>query len=140
MSYPILQPAVVLVIWSLFMLVWALALRVPALGKAKISMNTAGGRGSDLDGVLADEIQWKAHNYNHLMEQPTLFYAVALMVAVVAPSDGLSVGLAWLYVLLRVAHSIYQSTVNIVAIRARIFVISSSVLALLALRAAWLVI
>lgn len=140
MTYPVLQPAVVLVVWSLLMLVWAIGLRVPALREAKIDVRTiVGGRGQDLDGVLPDPIQWKAHNYNHLMEQPTLFYAVALILAVVAPSDALGVGLAWAYVVLRIVHSVYHATVNVVAVRATLFAIMSFVLIAFALRAAVLV-
>ena len=74
MQAQILTPAAVLVIWSIVMLFWMAFTRLPALsklgglGKAKL-----GGRGQDLEGVLPDEINWKAHNYTHLMEQPTLF-------------------------------------------------------------------
>jgi hypothetical protein len=140
MTYPILQPAIVLVLWSLLMLCWAIGLRVPALRKANIDVRVVvGGRGQDLDGVLPDQIQWKAHNYNHLMEQPTLFYAVVLMLAVVAPSDALSVGLAWAYVGTRIVHSVYHATVNVVFVRATMFTVMSFLLIALALRAAVLV-
>jgi hypothetical protein len=122
------------------MLVWAIGLRVPALREAKIDVRTiVGGRGQDLDGVLPDPIQWKAHNYNHLMEQPTLFYAVVLIIAVVAPADALGVGLAWGYVVLRIVHSVYHATINVVAVRATLFAVMSFVLIALALRAAVLV-
>ena len=140
MAYPILQPAIVLVLWSLIMLCWAIGLRVPALREAKIDVRTiVGGRGQDLDGVLPDSIQWKAHNYNHLMEQPTLFYAVVLMIAIVAPSDALGVGLAWAYVATRIVHSVYHATVNVVMVRATMFSVMSFLLIALALRTAVLV-
>jgi hypothetical protein len=140
MLHPILRPAIVLVVWSLVMLLWLMATRLPALRAANIDPSKViGGRGTDLDGVLPDKTQWKAHNYNHLMEQPTLFYAITLMVAVVAPGDAVSYVLAWIYVLLRIAHSVWQATVNVVAVRAGIFTISSLVLMALALRAAMLI-
>jgi hypothetical protein len=140
MTYPILQPAIVLVLWTLIMLCWAIGLRVPALNKANIDMRTnVGGRGVDLDGVLPDSIMWKAHNLNNLMEQPTLFYAVALTLAIVAPADSQSVGLAWAYVVTRIVHSVYHSTVNVVLFRASMFTVGSLLLIALALRAAVLV-
>ncbi len=139
-SYPILRPAIVLVLWSLFMLLWLTAGRIPALRKANLDLRNVGGRGLDLDGVLPDRVQWKSHNYNHLMEQPTLFYAVVLALAVVEPADVWSVRLAWAYVALRVVHSLYQATTNVVLVRSTIFTGYTLVLIALALRAAWLVI
>jgi hypothetical protein len=139
MTYPVLQPAIVLVLWSLLVLLWMVVTRVPALGAANVDLNRAGGRGTDLDGILPERIQWTAHNYNHLMEQPTLFYAVCLIVAVVAPADRASFVLAWIYVALRIVHSFWQIRVNVVRIRAAIFGVSSTVLIIFALRAAMLV-
>jgi hypothetical protein len=140
MTYPILQPTIVLVLWTLFIMLWMVVTRVPALSVAKVDLYAAGGKGTDLDGILPPSTQWKAHNYNHLMEQPTLFYAVALMIAVVAPADRVSFLLAWAYVLLRIVHSIWQVTVNVVRIRAAIFAVSSLVLIALSVRAAMLIV
>jgi hypothetical protein len=139
MTYPVLQPAIVLILWSLVVLLWMVISRVPALGVAKVDLNAAGGRGADLDGILPAQTQWKAHNYNHLMEQPTLFYAVCLIVAVVAPADRVSFVLAWIYVALRIVHSLWQIMVNVVRIRAAIFGVYSLVLIVFAIRAAMLV-
>ena len=138
-SYPILQPAIVLVLWSLLVLLWMSAVRIPALRRANIDLRNVGGRGPDLNGVLPDQAQWKSHNYNHLMEQPTLFYAVVLALALVAPADTWSVYLAWAYVALRVVHSVYQATINVVLVRSIIFTAYSFVLLALVLRAALLI-
>ena len=81
--------------------------------------------------LLPREIQWKAHNYNHLHEAPTLFYAVALVLAIIGQGDGLNATIAWIYVALRVVHSIWQATVNRVMVRFALFALSS--LALIAL-------
>lgn len=135
MQAQILTPAAVLVLWSIVMLFWMAGTRLPALkqigglGKAK-----PGGRGQDLEGVLPDEINWKAHNYAHLMEQPTLFYATVVILAIMGPTV-LDVALAWGYVVLRVVHSIWQATVNRVPVRFVMFVLSTLCLAALALRA-----
>src|SRR3546814_2934290 len=99
MASPILAPAVTLVLWSLVMLFWMALTRLPAMSKAGIRLNTVvGGRGQDLEGVIPDNIQWKAHNYAHLMEQPTLFYAVVLILAVIGAGSGTNLTLAWVYV------------------------------------------
>jgi hypothetical protein len=137
MTHPILQPVVALVLWSLVMMLWMVATRLPALRKARIDLATVvGGRGQNLEGVVPDAVQWKSHNYNHLMEQPTLFYAVAIVLALVAPADAWGVGLAWVYVALRIVHSVYQATVNVVLIRSMIFTAYSIVLIGMTLRTA----
>src|SRR5690606_5333143 len=94
-----------------------------------------GGRGSDLDALLPRELQWKAHNYNHLMEQPTLFYAVVLILAVVGHGIGLNVILAWAHVILRIAHSLWQALVNSIPVRLALFLLSSAALGWLAVNA-----
>jgi hypothetical protein len=134
---PILAPVVALIAWSLVIMLWMAATRLPAMKRKGINLNTlVGGRGADLDGVLDDRIQWKSHNYSHLMEQPTLFYAVALMLALMDRGDGINLTLAWIYVGLRVAHSLVQATFNRVLIRFGLFLLSSLALAGLTVHAA----
>lgn len=131
-SVEILRPVVALIAWTLVMLVWTLAIRLPAMRAAGVDLRRlVGSKGTDADGVLPPRAQWKAHNYNHLVEQPTLFYAVAIVLAVIGQGDGISAALAWAYVVLRVAHSIVQATWNRVAARFALFVLST--LALIAL-------
>lgn len=137
MHSEILKPVIVLIAWTLVMFVWMIAVRMPALKKAGIDMSKArGGRPGILDGMVPDRAQWPAHNYNHLMEQPTVFYAVALVIAFTGTGDGINAWLAWGYVALRIVHSIIQATINKVAIRFSLFIISSLVLAALTLHAA----
>ncbi len=138
MSTQILAPAAVLVAWSLFMLLWMAALRLPALAKLDMPPEKSrGGRGSDLDGVLPDEMQWKAHNYNHLMEQPTIFYALVAIFAIGGATQT-DVWLAWAYVGLRVVHSLWQAMVNTIPVRLSIFVLGTVVLVAMAVRAVML--
>jgi hypothetical protein len=80
-------------------------------------------------------VRWKADNYNHLMEQPTLFYAVALTLSLLGRGDGLDLTLAWVYVGLRVVHSVWQATTNVIEIRFTLFFVSSLVLAAMTVRA-----
>lgn len=137
MNSPILAPAVVLVLWSLVMLGWLALMRFPAMRKVGIELTTlVGGRGADLEGVVPDRVNWPAHNYAHLMEQPTLFYATVVILALCGAGDGINLQLAWAYVLLRVAHSVVQAVWNRVAVRFALFGASSAVLVVLAINAA----
>ncbi len=136
MQSPILVPALVLVLWSIVMLAWGASMRFPAIKKVGIDMAAnRGGRGSDLDGVLPGPAQWPVHNYNHLMEQPTIFYATVIALAVMGAGAGLNTTLAWAYVALRIVHSLFQARINIVRYRLLIFLASTAVLLVLAVRA-----
>lgn len=123
---PILAPVVALVAWSLVMQVWLYATRLPAMKRAGISFKgRVGTRGASLEGVIPDQVNWKAHNYNHLMEQPTLFYAIALTLALMGWGNGINYWLAWAYVGFRVVHSLIQATVNVVSWRLLAFLLGS---------------
>lgn len=137
MHSEILKPVVVLIAWTLVMCIWMFAVRMPALKKAGIDMSKArGGRPGILDGMVPEQVQWPAHNYIHLMEQPTIFYAAALTIAFTGTGDGFNAYLAWAYVGLRIVHSIVQATVNKISIRFSLFVLSTLVLVALTLHAA----
>ena len=128
MAYsPILAPVVALVAWSLVMLVWTAVARRSAFAKLGINWGTIppGSRGVNLDGRAPDEAQWPSHNYNHLMEQPTIFYAIALSLAMMGFGGGINLWLAWSYVGFRIVHSLVQATVNIVAIRFPLFALAT---------------
>jgi hypothetical protein len=115
---PILAPVVALVAWTLVMQIWMYAARLPAMRRAGISLKgRRGTRGSALEGAIPDEANWKAHNYNHLMEQPTIFYAIALTLALLDFGGGINLYLAWGYVALRIVHSLIQATANVVLYR-----------------------
>ena len=133
---PILGPIVALVAWTLVMMVWMYAVRFPAMRRKGISLKgRVGSKSGALDGVVEDQVQWKAHNYNHLTEQPTLFYAIALTLVAVGDHHAINLWLAWAYVGLRVAHSLVQATVNIVAYRFYLFLAASFCLFALTLHA-----
>ncbi len=134
----ILQPVVALILWTMLIWLWMYATRIPAMSKAKDvdPATMVGSIGSDLDGVLPPQVQWKAHNYNHLLAEPTLFYAVALVLAVSGAGGGFNTTLAWVYVGLRVLHSLIQVTFNRVMFRFMVFAASSIVLIWLAINAA----
>jgi hypothetical protein len=135
MRSPILAPLMALVLWSFVMWAWLYATRIPAIVKNKIVLDPQR-PSEEFHARLPARVRWKADNYNHLMEQPTLFYAVALTLAVVGEGTGLNAILAWLYVGLRIVHSLVQATVNVVLLRFAIFMVGSVVLLAMALRAA----
>ena len=126
-----------LVLWSLIMLLWMALTRFPAIAKTGMSIKTApaGGRGVDLEAVLPADVNWKSHNYTHLMEQPTIFYAAVLILAMVGAGDGLNTQLAWAYVGIRIVHSIWQATVNTIPVRFSLFILSTACLLILAISA-----
>ena len=116
------------------MLVWMAATRLPALLKADLNLSAAGGRGQDIDPQLPPITAWKSHNYAHLMEQPTLFYAVVVLLTLVGQGDGLNAQLAWAYVSIRIAHSLWQALVNTIPLRFGLFVLSTLCLFALSLQ------
>ena len=126
LSDSVLLPVLALIIWSLIVWAWMYALRIPAMQKAGIRPDDARHPGS-LDALPASARQ-VADNYNHLMEQPTIFYALAFFVVLAGHDGGLAVTLAWAYVVLRVIHSLIQNTVNRVMLRFLVFSISTIVL------------
>jgi hypothetical protein len=134
---PLLGPVVTLVAWSIVMLFWMVASRLPAMRKVGIDLSTrVGSRPGALDGVVEDKAQWKAHNYIHLMEQPTLFYAIVFALVLMGQDIPLNTLLAWGYVGLRIVHSIVQATWNRIAARFALFALSSLCLLGLTLHAA----
>jgi len=135
---PMFAPIVALVLWSFVMWAWLYATRIPAMTAAKVPLDPRKPK-QELLANLPPEVNWKADNYNHLMEQPTLFYAVALVLALVDGGDRINSWLAWAYVGLRVVHSLIQATVNVIPMRFVVFMASSLVLLALAVRAALIV-
>ena len=134
----ILKPVVVLAGWTMVMWLWMYATRLPAMTAAKVDPDdlVKGSPKKTLDDVLPHTVQWKAHNYNHLHEAPTVFYAIALVLAIIGQGSGLNATIAWAYVGLRVIHSLVQVTINKVVLRFSLFALSSLCLIALVLHAA----
>ena len=134
---PILLPVVALVGWTLLVMLWMLVSRMSEFRRLGVSFGNipAGSRGADLEGRANPSAQWKSHNYNHLMEQPTIFYAIALALALMGMGQGMNYWLAWGYVGFRVLHSLVQCTVNIVAYRFTLFTLATLCLMAMTLHA-----
>jgi hypothetical protein len=123
-SSPILAPIVALVAWTMVMWLWMYVTRIPAIAQARMKLDPNAPRGEQMS-QLPPAVRWKADNYNHLMEQPTLFYAITLVLALLGAGDGSSLVLAWTYVGLRVLHSLVQVLINKIEVRFAIFMLSS---------------
>ena len=123
---PLLAPLVALVAWTLLIMAWMAVTRLPAMKRAGIDVfKLVGGRGQNLEGVIPDQVQWKSHNYSHLLEQPTIFYAIVLTLAMMGMDQPINVYLAWGYVVFRILHSMIQCTSNIVRFRFPLFGLAS---------------
>ena len=132
---PIVAPVVALAAWTHVMSFWMYATRIPAIFAAKMRLDPNLPKGQ-LMATLPPRVRWKADNYNHLFEQPTVFYAVALSLAVIGHGGGLNATLAWAYVALRVAHSLLQALWNNINARFGLFTLSAFALMALTFNAA----
>lgn len=133
----LLQPVMALVLWSFVMWAWMYATRIPAIVKAKMVLDPMLPNGQQM-ATLPPQVRWKADNYNHLMEQPTIFYATALALAIAGDTSGANLALAWGYVGVRIVHSLVQALINKIEVRFSLFVLSSLLLLALAVNAALL--
>lgn len=132
MENGILTPALALICWTLVVWAWMYATRIPAMQKAKIDPQSAIHPGSL--SVLPVSARVVADNYNHLHEQPTIFYALVFYAHLAGAADPANVALAWAYVALRVAHSFAQIVLKIVAVRFALFALGTFVLIAIAAR------
>ncbi len=133
----LLYPVLGLISWTFVMWLWMYATRIPAMQKAAIDVEELSRTGAPL--ILPPEVARVADNYNHLHEQPTLFYALVLCGAMLGAVDTMQVILAWGYVGARVVHSLVQATGNVIVVRFGVFALGSSVLLALLVRTIYLV-
>lgn len=133
-SLELLRPVVALVAWTFVMWAWMYVTRIPAIQRSGMRLDPTAPRGEQM-ATLPPQVRWKADNYNHLFEQPTLFYALAIVLALVSRGAETDALLAWAYVALRVVHSVFQATVNKIEVRFVLFFLSSLVLAAMTVRA-----
>ncbi len=132
-SAEILLPVLALISWTCVMFFWLYLTRIPAINNAKIDLQSIKIAGT-IKGKLPVNIEAVADNYNHLMEHPTIFYAMCFYLAIIGHVDSIQIILAWTYVVLRIAHSLIQNTVNIVLLRFAIFATSGLVLVIMVIR------
>ena len=132
----ILQPVIALGIWTGVIMIWMFITRISYANAQKLDIQ---------DAAHAKSVSWPSEvarigeNYDHLFEQPTLFYATALAIAIMGHGDQTAVTCAWAFVVLRVVHSLIQSTVNVVSLRLAVFLLSWAVLLVLIVREAMMI-
>ncbi len=130
----ILQTVVVMGLLSVVILLWMVATRIPAMTKAGLVAQDA--QDTSRPKSLPPEVVRVADNYNHLFEQPTVCYAIAISIAVMGHVDMLHVQRAWAYTILRIPHSLVQAIVNVVMIRFGLFLLSWLALTIMIVREA----
>ena len=123
-DHSLLLPLFILIAWTLVIFVWMFATRIPAILKSKMEMDPNAPSGSQMAQLPAN-IRWKADNYNHLLEQPVLFYAATIALTVLETTSELALWCAWAYVILRMVHSLVQTTINNISLRFAVFMLSS---------------
>ena len=127
-----LTPVLVLASWTLVMMIWMYATRIPAMGRAGIDAKLMKEK-SEME-VLPRAVRQVADNYNHLHEQPVVFYALAFYCHLAGTADAINLGLAWAYVGLRIAHSLFQALVNFIPLRFALFSLSALCLGVMVVR------
>jgi hypothetical protein len=132
-STEFLTPVLVLVAWTLVMWIWMYATRIPAMKEAGIDPQEAAYPGTWVH-RLRPGVRSVADNYNHLHEQPTIFYALMFFAALTGGGDATALNLAWAYVALRIVHSLVQATFNRVMVRFGIFALATLTLMVMAVR------
>ena len=117
----ILLPVLVLAFWTFIIF----AIMAPArFYFLRMKHPQTAAHTKNLNGLLPPWLERVADNYNHLFEQPVVFYVITLSIAVINNIEPLMIQLAWAYVALRVLHSIVQITFNFVPLRFTLFVTS----------------
>ena len=128
-----LSPVLALVAWTLVMWFWLYATRLPAMKRAGIDPQEAAHPGTYAH-RMPEYVRSAAENYNHLHEQPTIFYALMFFVALTGGATAATLNLAWVYVGSRIVHSLVQATVNKVVVRFTVFAFGSLVLVCITVR------
>ena len=130
----ILLPMLAMIILTAAVSMLLLATRLPLIirhfGHLQGAMHS-----DELRPKLSPRMRFITDNYNHLFEQPVLFYALVVYLHLSETIDELQIQMAWLYVASRAIHSLIHLTNNNVSARALAFVISMIILIVMIFRA-----
>jgi hypothetical protein len=133
-THPILLPAMALVALTFVVMVRMYMTRVAQMKRERIHPQAVA-TSAQAAQKLTDS--GAADNFRNLSELPVLFYfGVAVALALGVHDAGL-LGLAWVFVALRVVHSVIQCSYNKVMHRFKAFLAGSLVLMLFWIRLAW---
>lgn len=133
-----MQPVMVVALLTVVMTLWMFATRIPAMSRLKIHPQKAQDT-SKLRDLLPSEVSRISNNYNHLFEQPTLFYVVSIIIAMLGHVDQVHLVCAWMFAGLRIAHSLVQATIDLVMARFTLFLLSWLVLGFMVIREALMI-
>jgi hypothetical protein len=125
-EHGLILPVLALVAWSILVWLWMIMGRVSVMRRERIHPQKAV---RTREFSTSGREQWVADNYNHLMEQPTIFYAAALAAHAAGQGNAINIGLAWTYVIIRIVHTLIQTSSNIVMWRFYAFIASTAALA-----------
>ena len=123
----ILNPMLAMMAWSGLIVAILLMTRMPVVIKQWGDLQFAK-HSDELRPKMSEKFRYITDNYNHIFEQPTLFYAVLIYIQLAGTTNQTNISLAWAYVFLRVVHSLIQLTSNNVSWRAASFATSSLIL------------
>lgn len=87
--------------------------------------------------LIPAPVSYSAYNFRNLLELPVLFYVLCLFLYVANSVDEWYLIAAWLFVALRVVHSVIHCTVNIVIWRFVVYFVSALALWYMLLRVLW---
>lgn len=135
-EHPLLLAMIALIAWTLVIWCWMYVTRIAAVRKARMRLDSHAPRGEQMSQLPAP-VRWKADNYNHLLEQPTLFYALCVVLVLQNVTGAVAIGCAWTYVVLRVLHSLVQTLGNIILLRFAVFTLSTLALFGMCAMAMW---
>ena len=138
----ILEPAIIMCLLSFFMMIWMYATGLPAAKKLEedgVDVQKFS-HPSSIGGIFPSKVERVADNYNHLFEQPTIFYAISFIIWGLEHTDSVHLYCAWAYVIIRITHSILQATLNLVWFRFSLFILSWVALAIMIFREALFII
>ncbi|RTE86597.1 MULTISPECIES: MAPEG family protein [Gammaproteobacteria] len=122
-SQLILLPALAMGLFTFLVAIRLMLARVKDMKALKVHPQ----KGQDtkhLKSLLSEKTGWIADNYNHLFEQPVIFYVACFSLAILDAVHITTLSLAWAYVTLRVLHSWVQTTTNVVLLRFNLFLAS----------------
>ena len=101
----ILDPLLAMLAWSGFIVAILLLTRIPVVIKQWGNLQYAK-HSDELRPKMSDKFRYITDNYNHIFEQPTLFYAALIYIHLADTASQTNISLAWAYVSVRVIHSL----------------------------------
>lgn len=124
---PILLPVLAMLLLTTVISLLMVVCRSKALGPHSDKMDELSNRHTMAPYIIG-AARRVSDNYNNLLEQPVLFYALCLTIAVGGLTDKSHLWLAWGYFALRVAHSAIHCSYNKMPHRGVTFALASLLL------------